>query len=98
MSDPRTSDRDGPDRTAHADPGSVILIVDDDPDILTALKIGFRRPALALAVGALECGCARAGLAVAVRASGRDALAILETTKVVLLLCDLTMPEMSGLE
>lgn len=60
-----------------------ILCVDDDPDIRFLLK---------LALGKLG------GLEVTLAASGEEALALLPQCKPDLMLLDLMLPEMSGLE
>lgn len=59
-----------------------VLIVDDDPDVRSLLVL------------ALE----RAGLEAAQASNGRDALQIIETQPVAVVVCDLGMPGMSGLD
>jgi EAL domain-containing protein (putative c-di-GMP-specific phosphodiesterase class I)/DNA-binding response OmpR family regulator len=65
-----------------ASAANLVLIVDDDPDVRALLVI------------ALE----RAGLEAAQASNGEDALRIIETQPVAVVVCDLGMPGMSGLD
>ena len=59
-----------------------VLLVDDEPAMLAALR---------RILGAAGCHCLTAG-------SGREALAVLEFQRVQVIISDIDMPEMDGLE
>ena len=78
-----------PEASRDAEPGSAgtveaphILVVDDDEEILHALDIGLRRT----------------GFRVSTRSSGEAALELIDGTRVDLVVCDLGMPGMSGID
>ncbi len=62
--------------------GHTLLLVDDEPALLAALR---------RTLGAAGYGCVVAG-------SGREALAVLESQPVQVIITDIDMPEMDGLE
>lgn len=64
------------------DRAPVVLLVDDDPRVLSALRRGLRREALTIETAA----------------NGREALAMLEREPVALVVSDHKMPGMTGIE
>src|ERR1700730_16630328 len=63
-------------------PANLVLVVDDDNDLRSLLLLVLQR----------------AGLETIEASNGRDALRIIETKPIAVVVCDLGMPGMSGLE